>query len=145
MKINTKHFGELEVDENKIISFEDGIPAFEDVRKFLLIQEEGEDKLFYYLQCVDKPDLAFALIDILKVMPDYDPIVGEQEIYSLGEESVENIMSYNILTIPDNVENVTVNLKAPIVINHKTMKGRQMVANNFEYDVKSSILSRLEA
>ncbi len=144
MKLTTKHFGEIEIDDSKILNFEDGVPGFEDAKKFILLKDEkDEDNLFYWIQSIDDGDLAFALIDMLKVMPDYDPMVPIEELSALGDFENKDLVNYNILVIPEDVKEMTANLLAPIVINNATKKGKQIISTN-DYEVKYKIFELLK-
>lgn len=139
MKINTKHFGEMEIDDNKVIFFEEGIPGFPDLRKFTLISEINNDNTespFFWLQSLEEKEIAFILIDLFNVMPDYNPIVEREIVSSLGKCEKDDLIIYNIVVIPSDINKLSVNLKAPIVININTNKGKQIIANNEEYPIK---------
>ncbi len=144
MKLNTKHFGEIEIDESKILTFEEGLPGFEDTKRFILLRDDKDtDELFYWIQSVDDEKLAFALIDMLKIMPDYDPMVPIEELSALGDFDSKDLVNYNILVIPDEVKEMTANLLAPIVINNATKKAKQIISTN-DYDVKYKIFDMLK-
>lgn len=148
MKIQTRHFAELEVPEDIVLTFEEGIPGFPNSKRFILIEEPEEENdrssLFYWLQSVDEPDIALALMDVSKVMPDYDPLVEVDEISSLGNISTEAFFIYNVVVIPpDNVEKMSVNLKAPIVINDRLKKGKQVLSKNDDYPIRYYIYEEL--
>jgi len=133
MNLFTKHFGDIEIDENDILDFSDGLPGFPDDRQFLLIANEEP---FCWLQSVSDGDNAFILVDAFKVMPDYDPQVDEAEFESLGGYNEDDFLLLNIVVLPENVKDMTVNLLAPVVINTAAKKGKQVVAKNEGYGVK---------
>lgn len=145
MKLKTSNFGEVEIDKEKIINFENGIPGFSYLRKFILIHDvEAEGQvMFYWLQSIDEPEIAFVMVDMLKVMPDYEPLVPEDEIEELGEYSPEDFGIYNIVAFPKDVKEATVNLKAPIVINAKLKKGKQIICENNDYSVKHPLFEKV--
>jgi len=137
MILDTKHFGEMETDASKFITFKDGIPGFEELRQFLLIAEEdGEDNFFYWLQSVEQAQTAFLLIDMIRYMPEYDPKVEASQVESLESINPEDFVIYNIAVLPEDAKQLSVNLRAPIVINPQTRLGKQVVCLNDEYDVK---------
>ena len=76
MKLSTKHFGEIEIDEKNILDFTDGLPGFPDDRQFILIENEEP---FCWLQSITDGELAFILVDAFKVLPDYNPQVDKTE------------------------------------------------------------------
>ena len=137
MKLNTKHFGEIDVDENRIIDFNEGIPGFESLKKFTLMSDEKDsDGLFYWLQSVDDTDVAFVLLNMVKIMPDYNPLVEKDQLSELETTDEKNVNFYNIAVLPENINEMTVNLKAPVVINSEKKKGKQVVCMNDDYGVR---------
>lgn len=75
-------------------------------------------------------------MEVYDIMPDYNPLVYDDDLESLGEVKEDNLLIYNIVVIPQTVSKMSVNLKAPIVINLTTKKGKQMVVKNEDYPVK---------
>jgi len=137
MTINTKHFGELEISEDQIIIFDEGLPGFPEDKKFVLLDNEEP---FYWLQSADDGNNAFILADVFSILPDYNPQVDRDDMFPLGEYNPDDFLIYNIVVLPDNVEDMTVNLLAPVVINQASKKGRQIIAKNEEYGVKHYML-----
>ena len=119
MKAATRLFGEIEIDESKIITFEDGIIGFPDMKKFTLIfdeEKEGRPSISW-LQSMDEPEIAFPVMDPLFVCETYNPSVEEELLKNLG-------------TVPQNIKELAVNLKAPIVINTDTRKASQIIVED---------------
>lgn len=145
MTIQTKHFGELNIDENKIIIFPEGIPGFPDYKKYIFIfDEEDENSPFCWLQSIDDGSIAFALINPLKICPDYSPKVDNELIETLGEFNENELIVYAIVVVPEDITQMTANLKAPIIINSQTKIGMQVIAQNEEYEVKHKIFNDLQ-
>ena len=137
MVIQTKHFGDIEADEEKLLTFKDGIPGFEELHTFLLIAEDEENgSYFYWLQSVDNPQTAFLMIDMIRFKPDYDPRVEAEQVADLESDDPADFVIYNIAVMPKDVKEMTVNLRAPVVINPGKRLGKQVVCMNEEYDVK---------
>ena len=145
MLLDTRHFGQIEVDENGIIEFSEGLPGFEDVRKFVLLCDaaEGEDSSFKWLQGVDKPDLAFIVVDPFLIRKDYDIEINDEVCKRLGIKEVQDVKLYSIVVVPDDPAKISMNLKAPVVINVKTKKGAQVVLDTDIYGVRHYILDEL--
>lgn len=135
MKLATRHFGEIEYDPDMEIDFDEGMPGFFDMKKYVLVANEDDDP-FCWLQSIDDPDLAFIMIRIYDLLPNYDPIVDVEEIESLGGVEGAELLIYNIVVIPDDIKQMRVNLKAPVVINPKAKKGKQVVLNNDDYSIR---------
>ena len=140
MKISTALFGEIEIDASKIITFEDGIPAFPELKNFILLHdEESDNSIFSWLQSTTDPSMMFVIADISMVIPDYAPRLNEAELSSLGSEDFEHFILYTIATVEEDLAQTTVNLKAPVVININTQKGKQLVCDNEEYEIRYKI------
>lgn len=143
MLLNTKHFGQLEVDEKGIIDFPEGLPGFEDAKRFVLIANGGEDLIFQWLQSIDNMDLAFVVIDPKIIKDDYIVDVPEEEVEELQiDESSETIVLC-IVVVPEDLAKITANLKAPVIINNTSKKGKQVVLDNNDYEIKHYIMQEL--
>jgi len=138
MVIETKNFGNIIIDENKIYTFESGLPGFEQLKKFVIVEDDnaGNESLFCWLQSTEDPETAFIMMDVYKIVPDYNPLVYDDDLASLGDVTDDSLLIYNIVVIPKTVSKMSVNLKAPIVINLATNKGMQMITKNEDYPVK---------
>lgn len=143
MLLKTKHFGEINIDEEKIISFVDGIPGFEEEKRFIVLYDGEEGSPFRWMQSIHNTDLAFAMVDPLMILPDYDGEIPEEAIEKLEIEKQEEIMVLSILVVPEDVEKISMNLKAPIIINTKNNKGMQVVLDTDRYSVRHYIVEEL--
>lgn len=132
MKAATRLFGEIEIDESKIITFEDGIIGFPDMKKFTLIfDEEKEGRLsISWLQSMDEPEIAFPVMDPLFVCETYNPSVEDELLKNLGTIKEDNLYVLVTVTVPQNIKELAVNLKAPIVINTDTRKASQIIVED---------------
>lgn len=141
MLIKTRYFGEIDVDEAKILTFDDGLIGFENLKKFTLIynNETEASSNVTWLQSLDEPLVAFPVINPFYVMTDYNPIVEDEVLIPLGELKEDSTAIFLTLTVPSDITKMTTNLKAPIIINAETKKGCQVIAENPEYVVKFNI------
>lgn len=141
MFIKTKYFGEINLEEDKVIEFPQGIMGFEGYNKYTLLYdiEEGGKPMISWLQCVEEPDLAIPVMNPLFVKADYNPTVEDALFSLLGEINDENALVLVTITVPADKTKVTVNLKAPFVINSDTRKGCQIIVENNDYPVKYNI------
>lgn len=146
MLVNTKCFGKVDIDENKIITFENGILGFEDYKKFALVfDSEKSKKTIMWLQSVEEQSLALPVIDPLLITETYAPTVEDELLTAIGGVTDENMYILVALTVPSEIEKMTANFKAPFIINTDTMKGTQIVAENEDYLVKHPIYEMLKA
>ena len=140
MKVNTRIFGEIEVAEDKLISFTTGLLGFESYKKYTLIFNSENKGDIMWLQCLDEPELAFTVIDPMKIVPSYNPVVEKELLLPLGEvNSEEDYFLLTVLTVPSDLTKMTANLKAPVVINMNTRRACQLIVNNDEYQVRYNV------
>ena len=148
MLVKTKYFGEIELTEDKVITFENGIFGFEDYKRYTLlcdVEREGDKRIISWLQSLDEEALALPVIDPNFVMPSYDPSVPSEIIESIGTLNDDNAVILLTLTVPSDLTKMTANLKAPIIINSETKKGCQVVAENSDYMVKYNVYEKFQA
>lgn len=146
MKLETRVFGTVEIDDNKIITLDKGMIGFPELTRFALIyDEEKKDKKFriLWLQSMDDGEIAFPVTDPSYFMEDYNPCVMEEMIAPLGTLTEENMYILVTVTVPRKIEDFSVNLKAPIVINSDTNKGIQVITES-DYPVKYKIYHLLK-
>lgn len=144
MLVDTRCFGTIDLAEDKIITFERGIFGFEDCKRYTILYDiEGKDVKISWLQSLDEAALALPVISPLLVKPDYNPVIEDELLEGLGELKDENLVVFLTVTVPPDVKNTTVNLKAPIIINADTKRGCQVVAENTDYLVKYNVYSAL--
>lgn len=146
MKVETKWFGEIEIGEEKVITFEKGLIGFEDCKRYTIIfdAEKEREASILWLQSLDNVALALPVMKPEYVCPGYDPVVEDELIHSLGN-NIENaeLLVVVTLTVPADIRQMTCNLKAPIIINVDTLKGIQLIADNEEYLVRFPIYDLL--
>lgn len=147
MKINTRIFGEIEVADEKLITFENGIIGFPDLKHFTLLHdsEKGTDAGIRFLQSVEEPQFAMPVMDPLAVKPDYDPKVNDELLAGLGNLTPDNILVLVTVTIPSDLAKMSVNLQGPIVINVEEHKACQIIVEGNAYPVKFPIYDILQS
>ncbi len=125
MLVKTRYFGEIDVDDQKIITFDNGLIGFEYLKKFTLIynNESETSGNITWLQSLDEPLVAFPAISPFYVMADYNPVVEDEVLAKMGELTEDNTAIFLTLTVPSDITKMTTNLKAPIIINADTKKG----------------------
>ncbi|MCC5910842.1 MAG: flagellar assembly protein FliW [Clostridiaceae bacterium] len=144
MKLNTKNFGELKISESNILYFQDGLPGFQDLTKFIVIQNPEEGHPFHWLQSVEDENLAFVIINPFAFKSDYDFNLSNNTIEKLEIKAPEDVTVYNIVVIPEDINKMTANLRAPIIINTKNNKAKQIVLDDENYHTKHYIMEELK-
>lgn len=147
MTFKTKYFGEIELDDSKLITFDNGLFGFEAFKTFALLYDSTTEErpTIQWLQSTEQESLALPVMIPTIVMPDYNPIVEDGVLETVGEWSEDTISVLVTLTVPDDIKLMTTNMKAPIIVNTATMKGCQVVAENPDYEIKYAIYPILEA
>lgn len=147
MKAHTRLFGEINIEDEKLITLETGMIGFPDLQKFALIFDEEKEKKessIMWLQSIDEPEIAFPVMHPDVVTEDYKPTVTDEVLEPLGELHEENIYMLVTVTASSDVKNTSVNLKAPIIINTDTRVGSQIIVED-DYPVKFKIYDAIQA
>lgn len=129
MKIDTKFLGQVEVEKEQLITFEEGIPGFPDEKQFVLIPF-GENTPFIILQSTNTVQTGFVLAFPYLFKADYAFDLSDEDVEALSIEKQEDIITYAIVTLKDTLPNSTINLLAPIVINTEKRQGKQIILND---------------
>ncbi len=147
MRVNTRLFGEIDIEDEKIITMEKGIVGFPELKKFTLIFDRDKDQeqatALMWFQSLDEPHFAMPVSSPNSVKPDYDPTVNDELLAPLGELTEDNLFVLVTIKVPQDMTKMTVNLKAPIIINTDTMKGGQLIVED-NFDVRFPIYEILK-
>lgn len=139
MLIETTRFGPVEIDAERIIRFRDGLLGFPQHHRFALIQT-AIDPVFFWLQSVDDPALAFVVCDPLAFEPDYRVPIRADDVALL---ELRDLNDCQVLIIVNKVgEQLTGNLLGPLVIGAHSLLGKQLVLSERRYDTRQPLLRR---
>ena len=146
MNASTKNFGEICIEDEKIITFGNGIIGFPDLKHFALIynNEKGDSSAIKWLQSMEEPNFAMPVLDPLIISTEYNPVVDDEILKPIGEFATDELLVLTTVTVPKNIEQLSVNLKAPIVINARTRQAVQLIVDGDEYPVKYFIYELLK-
>ncbi len=137
MLIETSRFGRLEVDDQRLITFPEGILGFPHNTSYALVQT-GDNSGFYWLQAVDRPELAFVVCDPRLFVVDYRVPVRREELGSLGVAESEEAQVFAIVNKVDDL--LTGNLQGPLVVNVATREGKQLVLSDKRYSTRHPLM-----
>jgi flagellar assembly factor FliW len=141
-KVNTLRFGEVEVAEDKVVHFADGIPAFEDEHEFVIVPYD-EESPYVFLQSLTTPDLAFLMTVPFVFFPDYAFELDDENQGKLNLYKLEDMLIYTLITVNGGqVQDMTANLMAPVVINTVNMQARQIVLDRSSYTTKHRLFPK---
>ncbi len=128
-KINTLHFGEVNVQPHHIFTFKDGVLGFEFLREFVLISEEGTQP-FKWLINLENPEIGFPVLSPWYVENDYNP----------GRDiDLDRLVLFCIVTLGDESGRMTINLKAPVVLDIENQTGWQVILPADKYSTSHVI------
>ncbi len=143
MLIDTTRFGPLEVEDARVMTFPEGLLGFPQHQHFALIQT-SPDPVFFWLQSVDDPDLAFVVCDPLTFVPDYEVPVRQDDVAALG---LGDLGEAQLLVIVNKVGGeLTGNLLGPLLVGSRTLQAKQLVLSDKRYGTRHRLMpSRTEA
>ena len=128
MKIQNKQFGEIAFEPDSIIKFEEGILGFEELTQYILISEK--EGFFFWLTSIEQPEIIFPLFSIKLLENEY--------------EDEGDLEPYGIVKLDKEPQNISINLKAPVFINHKDKVGHQTLIDSDEYAVDYPLFVKSE-
>lgn len=143
MKIETKFLGEMNIDESEVIQFPNGIPGFEKIQKFVILPLETESP-FAILQSIEQVEVGFVIALPFVFKKDYEFDLSEEDKKELKISGPEDLITYTILTLKEPFNSSTINLQAPVLINHKQKIAKQLVlqysgSNPLRYPIEGGV------
>ncbi len=138
MELETSRFGKVALDNNKLIKFAEGIPGLEYLKTYVLINDDTTWPI-YFLQSTEDAQMALPVISSFEVLEDYSLDISDAEVDYLKLDSVENLMVLNVVTVPEQLDKMTCNLAAPILVNTKMGIGKQILIDGNEYPIRHPI------
>ena len=143
MKVITKAYGPVEVNEHQRITFPSGLFGFESYKEYVLL--DAEQQPFFWLQSLDVEQIAFVLINPFIFRPDYEMNIDNEELLPIGITDPGKAVIFSIVTIPSDNNPMTANLQGPLVINRDSRLGIQAVLTDSRWKTKHDILAELNA
>ncbi len=140
MRIETTRFGPIEIAEDRFLVLGEGLLGFPSLNRFLLIGDEGTAP-FQWLQSVDEPSLAFVVIDPRWLLPDYLSDLPAALAERIGIRRPEEMGLLALVSIPEeDPQEMTANLKGPLVFNLATRRGVQLVLDDERYALRHPVI-----
>ncbi|KGN03431.1 flagellar assembly protein FliW [Clostridium novyi A str. 4570] len=138
MKIDTKYHGIVEYKTEDIIEFKKGVPGFNELKKFIYFPIE-DNEMFSVLHSIEDSEVGFIVTSPFNVIKDYEIKLDDEIIKRLNIEKESDVLVVNTVTLNSKIENITVNMCAPIIINIEKKLGEQLILNNPRYVVKQPL------
>jgi len=142
VKVATKAYGLIEVDERQKIIFPQGLFGFEELQDYILLDAERQP--FYWLQSMQEEQVAFILVNPFLFRPDYEVNISNEELAEIGIRSPEKALILSIVTIPGDGP-MTANLQGPLIINRDNRTGKQAVLSDARWKTRHDIMAELAA
>jgi flagellar assembly factor FliW len=143
VKVATKAYGIIDVDERQTITVSSGLFGFETIKEYLLLDAERQP--FYWLQAVDVEQVAFILVNPFLFRPDYEIDINDEELVEIGISDPQKALIFSIVTIPADGGPMTANLQGPLVINRDTRQGKQAILTDPRWKTRHDIMEELAA
>jgi len=141
LNIDTIRFGNIEIEEEKVITIVEGMFGFPGRHRYIIL-EHKEGSPFRWFQCVDDPSLAFVIIDPEMFQPQYRAAVPKEHLLALGLQDPLQAAVFVVVNIASDHSMITANLEGPVVVNPEKMVGRQIVLSDSSYSTRHVICSR---
>ncbi len=144
MTAETRLFGKIDIEDDKLITFPEGIVGFPFLEHFALIHDEdNKESAIMWLQSMEEPEFAMPVVEPQRVVDGYNPVINDDLLAPAGDLKPEQTYVLVTLTVPREIEKMSVNLKAPIIINMENNKAVQLIVED-EYEVKHYIYDALK-
>ena len=140
MQVETTRFGKLDVREDEVFHFDDGLVGLLKLKRFILVDHPSGGP-FQWLQSLDAPEMAFVVASPRAFFPDYQVTVESELLEGLGFDDPSAAVVLVTLMVPSDARQITANLKGPLVIDLKIRRGLQLVLNEPQYHTRHSIFA----
>lgn len=146
MKAETKFFGTIDIEDDKIIHFPNGIIGFENLKTFALIydSEREERSNISWLQSMEEPLMVLPVINPIDITENYTPLIEDELMKNIGDPADADVLILVSMSIPSDLTKMTANLKGPFIINTVERKAMQVIVENEDYDVKYNVYDAIE-
>ena len=135
MIIQTSRFGEIEIEENQIITLPSGLIGFSEDRRFVIREDEAASP-FRWLQAVENDVLAFVMIEPHVSISNYELELTQDNLKKLEAESINDLSVFVLVTMAKKMEEVTVNLQGPLLFNLEKRLGLQYIIQDGKYSTR---------
>ncbi|MEE2894822.1 MAG: flagellar assembly protein FliW, partial [Planctomycetota bacterium] len=142
MNLETTRFGNVEIEDDRVITFPSGMLGFSSYSKFVLLQPD-EQGVFFWLQSTEAPDLAFVVTDPALWIPDYQANIRKDQMEELGMSELAEAQVLVIVNKRDDV--ITSNLQGPLVVNVQGRTGMQLVLADKRWSTRHELLKIADA
>jgi flagellar assembly factor FliW len=132
MKVDTTRFGPLDIPDDQVLVFPEGLIGFEDCTRYAIV-DRPKNKPVWWLQSLDRPEIAFILTDPAAVVANYQPPVPRSDLRQLSLASLDEAELHVMLIVTADPKEITANLLGPLLINPRERLGKQVVLRSTDY------------
>lgn len=139
MEVKTKYHGTVSFEERDIIKFNKGLPGFESLKNFILLPVEGSD-VFKILHSIEDEEIGLIVVSPFEFIKDYEVELKDEFIHELSIKREEDVLILNTVTLNSNINKITANLRAPIIINIREALGEQIILEDENLSIKYPLI-----
>ena len=143
MIIETSRFGRVEVGEDDLLTFPEGLLGFAELRKFVLLDDPNDD-IFAWLQSCEDGAIAFPVLEPELFAENYRVNLTKSDLEALKMPSMEKARVFSVVTIPEDPTQMTANMKAPVIVNIMDRRARQCVLQDNQLAIREPIFAKLQ-
>lgn len=143
MQVQTSRFGNIEISNEDVITFPEGLLGFVDLEKFVLL-DDPNDEIFAWLQSCEEPSIAFPVLEPELFLENFQARINSSDLKVLKAGTEKELRPFCIITIPEDPTQMTANLKAPIMIHVANKLGRQCVLQDNKLEIREPIFTKLQ-
>lgn len=142
MQLHTARFGTIDLPADAIYTFPGGIPGFPDENAFALLKNSLDDTPFRWLQSCQDSELSFLAVDPRAVVSGYTVVLNDDEVALLQAEFPQQLQLLCLVTVPEGgLQQATVNLKAPVVLNPSAQLAAQIIIEQPAYLLRQPLFA----
>jgi len=123
----------------KVFEFPTGLYGFPQIKHYVIADVEGGGDVFKRLIARDEPTVSFTLVYPFALFPKYNPDIPEDDLQAIGADSPEQVLLYVIANVPAQFREATANLRAPLLFNPFTRKGRQVILTDDRHQTRERL------
>lgn len=140
MKLETKYFGTIEIEADKIVSMKHPIYGFDELNQFVILTDTEIGNDIIWFQSVQEKNICFILANLMQIAPDYHPALPETVDSILGDTPVDELLYFAIMVMGDDITQATANMKSPILINPHNNQGMQVILDG-DYSLRQRLFA----
>lgn len=136
MRIQSKLYGDIDLAEAQNIEISEGILGFPDYTRYVLHPDPDNSSIFYWVQSLEDPQLAFPVLPAASVLKDYTPSCLDSDLAKIDAQSISDVGIFLIVTLREQINEISANLRGPLLVNLDTQRAIQAISNDDSHQVR---------